>query len=95
MSFEFLVQELPDPLPAPPFRVIETRVKGKVPFIECFCFHLSGFRSVDRHIEYGKIQETNAIMMLHNKLKGPSGLYQAFRGSPKKKIDISGNPYLF
>ena len=46
MSFEFLVQELPDQWPAPPFRVIETRVKGKVPFIECFCFHLLGFRSI-------------------------------------------------
>ena len=58
MSFKFLVQELPDQWPAPPFWVIETRVKGRVSFIKDFCFHLLGLRSIDRH-EDGKIQETN------------------------------------
>jgi hypothetical protein len=94
MPFEFLVQELPDQLPAPPFRMIETRIKGKVPFIKGFSFDLLGFRSVDRHIEYGKIQEADAIMMFCDKLKGPSRFYHAFRGSSKKKIDIGGNSCL-
>jgi hypothetical protein len=74
MSFEFLVKELPDQMPAPSFWVIEACIKREVSFIKLFCLHLMGFRSVDWHIEYGKIQETNAIMMLHNKLKGPSRL---------------------
>ena len=59
MSFKFLVQELPDQWPAPLFWVIETRVNGKVSFIKDFCFHLLGLRSIDRHIEDSKIQETN------------------------------------
>jgi hypothetical protein len=75
--------------------MIETRIKGKVSFIKGFCFYLLSFRSVDWHIEYGKIQETNAIMMFNNKLKGPSRFYQAFGGGSKKKIDIGSNPCLF
>jgi hypothetical protein len=63
MSFEFLVQKLPDQLPVPPFRMIETRIKGEVAFIKGFCFHPLGFGPIDRHIEYGKIQKTNATMM--------------------------------
>src|SRR4030042_4657338 len=95
VSFEFLVQKLPDQFPVPPFWMVETRIKGKVPFIKGFCFHPLGFGPIGRHIEYGKIQETNAIVMSNNKIKGPSCFYQTFRGSSKKKVDIGGHPCPF
>src|SRR4030042_6405457 len=72
VPFEFLVQELPDQLPVPPFWMIETRIEGEVSFIKGFCFHLLGFRSIDRHIEDRKIQEADAIIMFRNKLEGLS-----------------------
>ena len=55
MSLEFFVEELPDQLPGPSFRMIEIRVKGKVSLVKDFCFHLLGFCSINWHIEYGKI----------------------------------------
>ncbi len=95
MPFEFLVKELPDPLPAPSFWMIETRIKGKISFIEGFCFHLPGLGSADRHVEYSEIQEIDAIMVFHHKLKGLLRFDQAFVRSSEKKIDISGYPYFF
>jgi hypothetical protein len=41
MSLEFLVQELSDHLPAPPFRMIERRVEGNVPIRKRFSFLLA------------------------------------------------------
>jgi hypothetical protein len=95
MSLELLVKELPDPLPAPAFWMIETCIKGKISFIEGFCFHLSGLGSTDRHVEYSEIQEIDAVMVFHHKLNGLLRFGQAFVRSSEKKIDVSGYPYLF
>jgi len=95
MPLEFLVEELPDPLPAPSFRMIETRIKGEISFVEGFRLHVLGFGCVNRHIEYGKIQKADAIVVSYHKLKSLLRFDRAFLRSSEKKIDIGCDPCFF
>ena len=95
MSSEFLVQELPDPFPVPPFRVFEIHVKGKISLVENTGVKLAAVRPVNREIEDRDVQEVDVFIVGYDKFEGFSRLFQTLRGSPEEKVNIGGNPCFF
>ena len=47
MSFKFPVQKLADQIAVPPQGMTKLPVKGEIPFIKVFCFHIQRVKAVD------------------------------------------------